>query len=241
MQKELLNQLGISVPESKPKLRNPAFISTLVVSFVGFAIYIAKGQHSLHSIISNAAFVLLILLIICLMGYSFYPCISDICKNYAKKKRLAALAKEHFKTLVDFVDRLESIASTSNSNSIPYILNDVTERNQHLSGLLNEFRIMLQAYRFGVKSLHCNGSNYLLLVKWLESLLIFYHNDIICNPIETIRNSNTQIDNRLKDDYKICRESYMKLINDYIELARLINKTYGENIVCDYFRKVKYL
>lgn len=191
-----------------------------------------------------------VILLVIIAAMSAYMVIGQPLIRFIKKLILAR--KDNITSikcwceLDSFVDRLGELFSSSRSDNIPYALQKLRNIDSRFYSTISssdEFSDLYNVFKNAGSSFVKNKTNLLLRVKWFESILTVYHNQLVCKPVENILTISRNISNPekltlykvLKEDYNKNKTIYIAFLLDYMKFAKAINKNFNQQIARDYF------
>jgi len=168
--------------------------------------------------------------------------------DFLKKSKLARkeqrLVDEYFKDFDRLVDRFGELIDVNHCDTIPYVLNDL-QNNAKYPNILpfpHDFRSAFDVFHEAMGKLSINKGNFLLLVKWFESIVNLCNEHLICKPVEQIRIMGCdKIPERIRENYERCKVVYDRFMYDYMDFAKDMNKRFGERVARNYFKRPEKL
>lgn len=223
------------------------YTASIIGALVALLIVIITARTVFTPIIFNSIVVMLVVLIVIvnvwgILGEAFIM----LFKKAVRAKREHFLAKKYFKKFNRFIDRFGELFEPRRSDNIPHVLNILqSEREEfrEISPSIYDFNGLFIIFTDGIKKLRRNKKNFLLVIRWFESILNVYDKQLVCKPVERIRNlGRDKISEHIKEEYKKNREAYVRFIQDYVDFVKSMNKDFGRKVALrDYFDLPKEL
>ena len=217
-----------------------------IIGVLSGLLIIVIGAHSLfHPIMFGSIVVVLVVLIVVVNGYGVFgqPFIKFV-KNKTRAKKHRVLTKEYYKNFNRLVDRFRDLINPDHCDTIMYVLKNLQSNAKYTDILpwpYNFWRVFNVFYEEKGK-LPITKENFLLLVKWFESILNLCNEHLICKPVERIRTiGRDEIAEHVKEDYERSKAIYDRFMDDYMDFAKDMNKQFGERVGRDYFQVPKGL
>jgi len=220
-----------------------------MVSIIGVLVGLLAAIITAHSLFPPIMFrsivVVLVALIVVVNGYGVFgqPVIEFVKKKgMAKKHRV--LTKKYSKNFNRLVDRFGDLINENHCDTIVYILNNLRNNTKYANILPwpKDFRSAFEVLHEAMGKLPITKGNFLLLVKWFESIMNICNEHLICKPVERIRTmGREEIPEQVRENYERCKAIYDRFIDDYMDFAKDMNKQFAEIVARDYFQVPKGL
>lgn len=182
----------------------------------------------------------LLLVIFLLIAFTFLvPPMRKFVKTRRIAKKHNALAKRYFGDFKELIDRFAQFIQPRRCDNIPYVLNDLQAKRpefQHISPSVDKVRDIFVIFEEEAGKRDKNKDSLVFLIRWFEYILNLYNEQLICEPVKRIRGKvRDEISEEIKETYKQNRFVYDRFMCDYVDLARKMNKTFGERIAREHF------
>lgn len=165
-------------------------------------------------------------------------------KRPKQARKQQGLVDEYFKAFNKLVDRFEELIKENHCDTIPYILKDL-QNNPKYPNILpwpQDFRSAFDVFYEAKGKLSITKENFLLLIKWFESIVNICNEHLICKPVERIRTrGRDEIPEHVRENYEKCKTIYDRFMYDYMDFAKDMNKQFAEKVARDYFQVPKGL
>jgi len=222
--------------------KEPANKSSISAKIIDMAPIIAALAGVLGLILnlpSTRVKILVALLALVFLALVLYL-LGRLLKYWIEVRRCKRIIRKHSIDFDSLVDSMEELLTPNRCDNIPYIFT-------HLRDIQNAFANDVQSLMYDVSSLFTvfrqevnrrpkNKENFLLFLKWFESILEIYDKQLIRKPLEQIKHSyKEKITDSDRQDYEKNRDIYVDFINNYKRLAKSINRDIGERVVREYF------
>jgi len=229
----------------KSKDKKTVHMVSIIGVLVGLLIVIITAHSLFPPIMFWSIVVVLVALVVVVNGYGVFgqPVIEFVKKKrIAKKHRI--LTKKYSENFNKLVDRFGELIKEDHLNTILYILNKLRSNTKYAAILPSHqgFRRAFDVFYGEMGKLPRTKENFLLLVKWFESIVNLCNEHLICKPVERIRTiGRDEIPQQLREDYERCKVIYDRFIDDYMDFAKDMNKQFAEKVARDYFQVPKEL
>jgi len=225
---------------NKPKDKKIGPIATIIGSLSGILITIIATHAYYPPSIFLCMVTGLLLVIFLLIAFIF---LVPPIRKFVKKRRIAkkhnALAKRYFGDFEELINRFAQFVEPRHCDNISYVLNDLQTKKpefQDISPSVDQVRDIFLIFEKEAAKRDKNKDSLVFLVRWFEYILNLYNKQLICEPVKRIRAKvRAEIPEEIKEAYKQNRFVYDRFICDYVDLARKMNKTFGERITREYF------
>jgi hypothetical protein len=191
---------------------------------------------------------IMVLLLALITFVSIYAVFGEPVIKFVKKKRMAKkhriLTKKYSEKFNKIVDRFVELIKEDHSDTILYILNKLRSNTKYAAILPSHqgFRRAYDVFYGSMGKLPRTKENFLILVRWFESIVNLCNEHLICRPVERIRTIGREgIPEHVREDYERCKAIYDRFIDDYMDFAKDMNKQFAENVARDYFQVPKGL
>lgn len=165
-------------------------------------------------------------------------------KKKAMAKRRRVLTKKYCKKFDRLVDRFGELINENHCDTIPYVLNDLQNNSKYPNILPwpQDFRSAFDVFHDAMGKLPITKDNFLILVRWFESIVNLCNKHLICKPVEQIRTIGRDgIPKHVRENYERCKAIYDRFMDDYMDFAKDMNKQFAEKVARDYFQVPKGL
>jgi len=231
--------------DEKSKDKKTLTMVSIIGALVGLLIIIIAAHSLFPTIMFHSIVVVLIALIVVVNGYEVF---GQSIIEFVKKKRMAKkhriLTKKYSENFNKIVDRFVELIKEDHSNTILYILNKLRSNTKYAAILPSNqgFRRAFDVFYESMGKLSRTKENFLILVRWFESIVNLCNEHLICRPVERIRTIGREgIPEQVREDYERCKAIYDRFMDDYMEFAKDMNKQFAENVARDYFQVPKGL
>ncbi len=186
---------------------------------------------------------IMVFLIAVIAVISVYVVFGQKLRRFLKKSKMAIkhhfFIKKHFGEFNMFVDRLEKLLKNNYCDSMAYVfihLHNIPPEFNYPRSLVHDLSDIVAFLKEAMTKFH--RKDFRLIIKWFDLILRIYHNQLVFQPSVQIRNLyRDKLTEHDIEAYAISRESYVCLLQDYMNFAETINKDWGEGIARDYFDK----
>lgn len=165
-------------------------------------------------------------------------------KRSKQARKQQSLVNEYFKEFDKLVDRFGELINENHCDTIPYILKDL-QNNPKYPNILpwpQDFRSAFDVFHEAMGKLPITKDNFLILVRWFESIVNLCNKRLICKPVEQIRTIGRDgIPEHVRENYERCKAIYDRFMDDYMDFAKDMNKQFAEKVARDYFQVPKGL
>lgn len=231
--------------KSKDKRMVPVAPIMIILSLAGLLIVVIKARSIFLPIMFRSIVIVLLVLIIIVNGYwVFGQSLITLFKRIRMARKHRALTKKYFHELDRFVDRFGELININHCDTIPYVLNHLQSDAKYANILSSPhgFKNAFDVFYAAIGKLSRTTGNFLLLVKWFESIVNLCNEHLICKPVEKIRLLGRDgVPERIREDYKRCKGIYDKFILEYMDFAKGVNKDSGQKVAREYFETPKDL
>jgi len=229
--------------KSKDKKTLP--MVSIIGVLVGLLIVIITAHSLFPPIMFRSIVVVLVALIVVVNGYGvFGQTVIEFVKKKAIAKKLHVLTKKYSENFNKLVDRFGEIINENHCDTIPHVLNDL-QNNPKYPNILScpqDFRSAFDVLHVAMEKLPITKDNFLILVRWFESIVNLCNEHLICKPVERIRTIGREgIPEHVREDYQRCKAIYDKFMDDYMDFAKDMNKQFAEKAARDFFQVPKVL
>ncbi len=231
--------------DEEPKGKRIVYIATIVVALVGLLMVIIRARSIFPQIMFQSIVVVLVALIVVVNGYGIF---GQSLIKFVKKKALAqkhrVLTKKYSKNFNRLVDRFGELIKENHTDTILYILNSLRSNTKYAAILPSHqgFRRSFDVFYGSMGKLPITKDNFLILVRWFESIVNLCNEHLICKPVEQIRTiGRDEVPEQVREDYERCKAIYDRFIDDYMDFAKDMNKQFAEKVARDYFQVPKGL
>jgi len=191
---------------------------------------------------------IMVVLLVMITVVSIYAVFGQPLIKFVKKKTMAkrhrVLIKKYSKNFDRLVDRFGELINENHCDTIVYILNNLRNNTKyaHILPQTQEFRSAFDVLHEARGKLHITKENFMILVRWFESIVNLCNEYLICKPVEQIRTIGRDgIPEQVREDYERCKAIYDRFMDDYMDFAKDMNKQFGERVAKDYFQVPKGL
>lgn len=165
-------------------------------------------------------------------------------KRSKQARKQQGLVNEYFKEFDKLVDKFRDLINPNHCDTILYILNNLRNNTKyaHILPWPQDFRSAFDVFYEAKGKLPITKENFLLLIKWFESIVNLCNEHLICKPVERIRTiGRDEIPEHVKENYERCKAIYDRFMDDYMDFAKDMNKQFAEKVARDYFQVPKGL
>lgn len=228
----------MNIGESKDKKSEYAL--SAIGPLVGLLTTIITAFTNLPTAIKSTLIILLVIVTLISIYVVFVPLFVKYIKRMNITLKHHSLTKKYFTEFEKLVDRFRKLIDENHCDSIVYVLKDLQTKAM-LGGILpfpGDFTYAFDAFSSSMRKLPLKKQNFLIILRWFESVIDLSNKYLVCNPIKEIRKIDKGIvPNICKEKYEECKLTYDRLLDDYMEFARYLNKQFGETIAREYFEK----
>jgi len=203
------------------------------------------------TVFSNLPIVLryiMVLLLALITFVSIYAVFGEPVIKFVKKKSIAkkhcVLTKKYSENFNKLVDSFGEIINENHCDTIPHVLNDLQNNTKYpkILPFPQDFRSAFDVLHMAMGKLPITKGNFLILVRWFESIVNLCNEHLICKPVEQIRTiGRDEVPEQVKEDYERCKAIYDRFIDDYMDFAKDMNKQFAEKVARIYFQVPKVL
>lgn len=224
----------------KEKESKLGLIVVIIVSLVGLLIIIISAHASFPVYLFYAAFIILLIAILCLLIYGVlaHP-MNEFIKKRRESRKHNALARKYFDDFKHFTERFGEFVDSTRRDTIPGVINDLNGsqefRNisflspQDLYNLFNYFKERLKRF-------DRTKEDFLLIVKEFDTILDMYNEFCVFKPVNEIRRiGRNKVKEGTKEKYKKYKGAYEQFIRNYMYFGKNLNGEFDEKIFKEYF------
>ena len=212
------------------------YMISTISPFVGLLAAIITAFTNLPAVIKT---VLIILLSVITLVSVYVVCMPFFIKCIKTVKHYS-LAKRYFSEFEKLVDRFGKLIEENHCDSMVYVLKDLQNKAM-LNGILpfpSDFIQTFNTFVDSTKKIPIRKPNFLIMLAWFECVISLTNKYLICNPAKEFKKIDKGIiPNNCKEKYEECKLTYDRLLDDYENFARDLNKRFGERIARVYFEK----
>lgn len=231
--------------KAKSKDKKTVPLISKIGPLAGLLIIIIAAHSLFPTIMFQSIVVVLIALIVFVNGYEVF---GQSVIEFVKKKRMAKkhriLTKKYYEKFNKIVDRFVELIKEDRSDTILYILNKLQSNTKYAAILTSnqDFRRAFEVFYGSMGKLPRTKENFLILVRWFESIVNLCNEHLICRPVEQIRTIGREgVPEQAREDYERCKAIYDRFMDNYMDFAKDVNKQFAENVARDYFQVPKGL
>jgi len=195
-----------------------SFLSLLQFQFFGFFLLIAMVLTFVYG----------------LVGPELYNFVHHVMKT----RKENALAKQFNATFSKLFLRFDDIASDNKYNNIRCILKEIRNKNMQLASVCdnNSFDYLFRTFTNSYKSDLKTKYEFILFIKWFESMLTTFNDNVICGPI-SLANAlpNLELPESTMEEYENARASYNSYIDDYCNFVKEVGTRFKDVCLRDHF------
>ncbi len=227
--------------ESKDKKRE--YLVSAIGPLVGLLTTIITAFTNLPTSFKWTLIILLITVTLLSIYVVFVPIFTRGVRKLNDIIKHRSIIKKHFVEFEKLVDRFGQLINENRCDSIVHSLQELQNKSM-LGGNLpfpSDFHNAYDVFICSMRKLPLKKRNFLLILRWYESIVNLTNKYLICSPVKEIQRINKGIvPQNCKNEYEECRLTYVRLLENYEEFARYLNKRLGDNIAREYFdRPVK--
>lgn len=231
--------------DEKSKDKKTLPMVSIIGVLVGLLIVIITAHSLFPPIMFRSIVVVLVALIVVVNGYGvFGQTVIEFVKKKAMAKKHRVITKKYSENFDRLVDRFGELINENHCDTIVYILNNLRNNTKyaHIFPWSQDFRSAFEVFHEAMGKLPITKENFLLLVKWFESIVNLYNEYLICKPVEQIRTIGRDgIPEHVREDYERCKAIYDRFMDDYMDFAKDMNKQFAEKVARYYFQVPKGL
>jgi len=184
--------------------------------------------------------------IVLILGYGLvWPWIYNVACRIMKNRKENALARQLNTTFSMLLRRFGDIASDSKYNAIRSALKEIRNKNMQLVSVCddNSFDRSFSTFtEFYYKSNLKTKYEFILFLKWFETVLAAFNDSVICNPVSLARSlSNLDLPVDTLEAYENARAAYNEYIRNYCDFAKEVKAKFGDVCLQDWFYPPKQL
>lgn len=231
--------------DEKSKDKRIVYTVSIICALVGLLIVVITAHSLFPPVMFQSIVAVLVVLIVFVNGYEVF---GEWFINFLKKLGLArkhlALTKKYFGDFDKLVDRFGQLIIVNHCDTIVYILKNLgnNPKYAHILPWPQNFRSVFDVFYEAKGKLPITKENFLLLVKWFESIVNLCNEHLICKPVERIRTiGRDEIPEQVREEYERCKAIYDRFIDDYMDFAKDMNKQFAEKVAREYFQVPKEL
>ncbi len=191
---------------------------------------------------------IMVLLLALITFVSIYAVFGEPVIKFVKKKAMAKkhriLTKKYSENFNKLVDSFGEIINENHCDTIPHVLNNL-QNNPKYPNILpwpQDFRSAFDVLHVAMGKLPITKDNFLISVRWFESIVNLCNEHLICKPVERIRTIGREgIPEHVREDYERCKAIYDRVMDDYMDFAKDMNKQFAEKVARDFFQVPKVL
>jgi hypothetical protein len=181
--------------------------------------------------------ILLILAVVTMTYGLIGPWVYDSICRFVKSKKENKIARQFAPKFIELISRFEDICGDNRCN-IRRTLLTIRNDNMQIASLCDNnsfdylFRIFLEFCKTKVKT----KNKLILFVKWFESILTTFNDNVIRRPLLEVKNlPNLKLNSYTLEEYENHRETYNAFIRDYCKFMRTMKNKFGDIYLRDHF------
>jgi len=164
-------------------------------------------------------------------------------KAMAKKHRI--LTEKYYEKFKTLVERFRERMSEDRRDAMLGILRRLANHSPKYVNVLPDsqrFTEAIDTCHKAVGKLSITKDSFLILVGWFESIVALCNDHLIRKAVEEIRRIGQDgIPEHIREEYERCKTIYDRLLDDYTDFAKDMNKQFGQTVARDYFEVPKGL
>jgi len=236
--------------DEKTRDKRIVAIATIIGALTAILISMIAARDYFAPTFVNVVVIVLLVMIVIVNGYGIFgDKIIRCVKKVVKERRENKLANNRFNEFDRFMDKFGEFVEPRRCDNIVYTLTQIKNKEAVFSDILllsaEYFNDIFIVLREAFQKSRRNKESLLLLIKCFEVLLNAYNKLYICEPVEQIRSiqkeSKNDITKERKEEYRKHKAIYDKFVIEYMDFAKVINKTFNERVARVYFERPKEL
>lgn len=240
---------GKKMTDNKTNNERIVHITSMIGPLAGFVATIIATFSNLPTVIQYIMVLLLVMITVVSTYVVLGQWLTRLFKKTAKAIKHHFLTKKYFSDFSRFIDKLGKFLESRRCDNIPYILNKLKNNKPMLPDVsfpsVEYFCDLFVVLAEAVGKLRRDKENFLLLIRWFESILNAYDKICVCMPVDQIRiilkQGRLDISEDIKQEYRKNKTVYDKFILEYMDFANRANKDFGEKVARNYFEVPKEL